>query len=91
MLILAMLNCRRFLFCVFLVVAYERQKIIQNHDAIFSPLFFFSFFPALLYLNPMLLGSAFATALVNGQGELQQLLAFQTTGEKPVASKSTDP
>ncbi|CAM9181224.1 unnamed protein product [Scytosiphon promiscuus] len=32
--------------------------------------------PALLYLNPALLASAFATALLNGNGELQQLLAF---------------
>eukprot|EP00903_Cladosiphon_okamuranus_P015741 g14529.t1 len=32
--------------------------------------------PALLYLNPALLGSAFATALLNGNGELQQLLSF---------------
>lgn len=59
----------------------------------FSPLLLLLLvsFSALLYLNPMLLGSAFATALANGQGELQQLLAFQTTAEKaPVPSKSTD-
>lgn len=31
---------------------------------------------ALLYLNPALLGSAFATALLNGNGELQELLSF---------------
>lgn len=32
--------------------------------------------PALLYLNPFLLASAFATAVANGDGELQQLLAY---------------
>eukprot|EP00904_Undaria_pinnatifida_P002370 jgi/Undpi1/12133/HiC_scaffold_5.g01809.m1 len=46
--------------------------------------------PALLYLNPMLIGSAFATAVVNGEGELQQLLAFDTSAEKPPSSTPTD-
>lgn len=41
-------------------------------------------FPAaLLYLNPMLLASAFATAAVNGDGELQKLLAFGVNNEEP--------
>ena len=47
-------------------------------------------FAALLYLNPMLIGSAFATAVVNGEGELQQLLAFDTSAEKPPSSTPTD-
>ncbi|CAN0066087.1 unnamed protein product [Pylaiella littoralis] len=41
--------------------------------------------PALLYLNPALLGSAFATALLNGNGELQELLAFGVGQEAEVS------
>lgn len=41
---------------------------------------------ALLYLNPALLGSAIATALLNGNGELQELFAFGV-GTESEASK----
>lgn len=44
-----------------------------------APLCFVS--AALLYLNPALLGSAFATALLNGDGELQKLLSFGLADE----------
>ena len=42
---------------------------------------------ALLYLNPALLGSAFATALLNGNGELKQLLAFGIGDSSEPSSK----
>ncbi|CAM9864161.1 unnamed protein product [Ascophyllum nodosum] len=39
--------------------------------------------PALLYLNPMLLASAFATAAFNGNDELQKLLTFGVDTSSP--------
>lgn len=49
----------------------------------------FCWFSALLYLNPMLIASAFATAAINGDGELQKLLAFGGgNAEAEAASKS---
>jgi len=45
---------------------------------------------ALLYLNPALLGSAFGTALLNGNGELQQLLAFGIGDSSSPESSSKD-
>lgn len=46
---------------------------------------------ALLYLNPLLLASAFATAAVNGDGELQKLLAFavEKSSSEEAAESST--
>eukprot|EP00752_Nemacystus_decipiens_P008396 g7506.t1 len=46
--------------------------------------------PALLYLNPALLTSAFATALLNGNGELQQLLSFGLGGTAVVGTIPPD-
>lgn len=37
---------------------------------------------ALLYLNPLLVGSAVATALANGDGQLMQLVSYSKSNQK---------